>query len=677
MPSPPQCVFWPLDGRKQVCKNLRIKEAAGMPLVQDVAQVPKNPVDGTRQVRDAYNKDRPMTLILCNNQLGENTWLGGKAAAHNTDILAQNNVSVRVQCTEYFDLFQKRRFHDLHVPANYLTEGRDGDGNVISLDDVCRMFVGVERARLGKDMLIFCRNGANRSSVVAAAYLMAKTDCTAEMAVGHLRKCRALVDVTDCKYGNSVRPLVWLQRHGEVFRGMFSSEFGASFRVEVVPTVVEETMYLQHCREQKLLPYGGARSSDSGAPSGAPLAPWAKRQQQQTGATEESTDLKAELMAAMAQTASDKTKIDNTLQRCTEAADALNEAKEEFEQRMEQERKKFEEHMAAEKEKMMAEFFATQKNMEKDIEDKHQEIHMGWLQDRWLARFRQIVTLMLQEKWAEVDAALPGDTVPTELCQLHDDNGMTLLHHACRLLQETLALKLLEQYPLAASDATYASKTPGGWTPLQCLVDTPKPARDSIADNAMFAIGRALLRKMTGTALMNQTSRSWQTWLHQATSRGQEGLIEVLLDDLVDMRGENFVKELVQTPNKAGRGSVDVGHKCHGNIAAMLKTRFRGEELTDRDGVPLVDGKGKGGDKQEKRQRERYQWDDNRLSDRRGRGYGGGGYGGGKGGGASGSSGSGHWQRQWDWNDDGDAGRSGGMPRANNKRGLKILVQNA
>ena len=43
----------------------------------------------------------------------------------------------------------------------------------------------------------------------------------------------------------------------------------------------------------------------------------------------------------------------------------------------------------------------------------------------------------------------------------------------------------------------------------------------------------------------------------------------------------------------------------------------------------------------------------------------------------SGRSGSGHWQRQWDWNDDGDAGRSGGMPRANKKKGLKILVQNA
>ena len=54
------------------------------------------------------------------------------------------------------------------------------------------------RARLDTgagEVLIHCRNGANRSAIWCVAYMMTDTGCNMQDAYAHLRRCRKIVNL--------------------------------------------------------------------------------------------------------------------------------------------------------------------------------------------------------------------------------------------------------------------------------------------------------------------------------------------------------------------------------------------------------------------------------------------------------------------------------------------------
>lgn len=60
------------------------------------------------------------------------------------------------------------------------------------------------------------------------------------------------------------------------------------------------------------------------------------------------------------------------------------------------------------------------------------------------------------------------------VCTLRDGNGMSVLHHACRLQAESYITRFIEFAPEVCNWPTYKTPSkPVHWTPLMCLVDPP------------------------------------------------------------------------------------------------------------------------------------------------------------------------------------------------------------
>ncbi len=132
-------------------------------------------------MRDAYNAHTPLTLVY------EGVWLmSARNAAWRPDVLLENGIRTILCCAEGSEAF---RFGSRDI--TYMT--------TININDIVEgiIDVGVLTTTLqelhrhavrkgGQGVGIYCRNGANRSSIVAAAYLMARSGLPATQVVTHL-----------------------------------------------------------------------------------------------------------------------------------------------------------------------------------------------------------------------------------------------------------------------------------------------------------------------------------------------------------------------------------------------------------------------------------------------------------------------------------------------------------
>ena len=108
-----------------------------------------------------------------------------------------------------------------------------------------------------------------------------------------------------------------------------------------------------------------------------------------------------------------------------------------------------------------------------------------------------------------------------------DANGSTLLHAAARALRPDWAQVILEKDRSLAGVQTHLHRTPGGWTPLMCAVETPRSKPGSQMYHALLDITTVLSHAMSGDALGSRSVKG-STVFHQIVARGHAGLIEVV-----------------------------------------------------------------------------------------------------------------------------------------------------
>ena len=146
----------------------------------------------TRALRLEYNEtDRAATRVFSVHSTSPSLWLGSQIAANYLDYLEDRQITVRLSALGSWGTIRAEKLHDMKP---------------FRVDDYCRWeslaypkeFCGVVKdldARLQKEnVLVFCRQGARRSSVLAGAYILAKTGEPYDKVFDYLRSLRALLD---------------------------------------------------------------------------------------------------------------------------------------------------------------------------------------------------------------------------------------------------------------------------------------------------------------------------------------------------------------------------------------------------------------------------------------------------------------------------------------------------
>ena len=158
-----------------------------------------------------------MTLIFETQQFGR-LWLGGEKAAHNSKLLADNEV---------YAVWPAYKGARPEIPSVYVFDVVDGTGACngdISLKKVMDIVTDIVALLLaGKSVLIACHNGAHRSATLACLVLIRLTAWSASEAAFYLTSMRNIVDLNSrappSAYRTiSKRPLDFLEEVEAEFR---------------------------------------------------------------------------------------------------------------------------------------------------------------------------------------------------------------------------------------------------------------------------------------------------------------------------------------------------------------------------------------------------------------------------------------------------------------------------
>lgn len=151
-----------------------------------------------------------MTLVFETEKNGR-LWLGGDLAAHNSKLLAEN---------EIYAVWPAYRGAVPDTPSVYVLETVDGtaacNGDV-PMEKIMDSVIDVAALlRDGKSVLIACHNGAHRSSTLACLVLMRLSGWSAQDASSYLATMRNIVDLgsrapPSRHRTHSKRPLDWLE----------------------------------------------------------------------------------------------------------------------------------------------------------------------------------------------------------------------------------------------------------------------------------------------------------------------------------------------------------------------------------------------------------------------------------------------------------------------------------
>jgi hypothetical protein len=182
-----------------------------------------------------------MTLVFeCDTH---DVWLGGQDARKAIADQQANGIKIIVNSTSNEFGYHREQYYTPNCDMNAVTEAlqctqRFSATKKHSLEWFGQHLVDFEKQMLAYGGgLVHCRNGANRSPVYVAAYLMAKTGCTATSACKHLRMLRPIVDVTEPKYGNHVLPMTFLTESTDYLHRLFKNNF-ITFEMSELQSVV-------------------------------------------------------------------------------------------------------------------------------------------------------------------------------------------------------------------------------------------------------------------------------------------------------------------------------------------------------------------------------------------------------------------------------------------------------
>ena len=150
-------------------------------------------VKALRHCRDAYN-DRHTMHVMLNlspfNSKGQ-IWLGGLAASSNAALLEEAKISVIWPASNSPDMTRAATFEVLPV-----TDGTGVMAGDLPLEPILQRVNEVARKVLaGSGLLVCCRNGAHRSSLIVLIILMFMTGRRPGELAQNMQRLRNIVDV--------------------------------------------------------------------------------------------------------------------------------------------------------------------------------------------------------------------------------------------------------------------------------------------------------------------------------------------------------------------------------------------------------------------------------------------------------------------------------------------------
>ena len=125
---------------------------------------------------------------------------------------------------------------------------------------------------------------------------------------------------------------------------------------------------------------------------------------------------------------------------------------------------------------------------------------------------------------------------------------MAPMHHACCMMSAAWVRQILEHHPEACDTLTWTSRTPGRWSPLQCLVDNACPPG---GEGRFVDLTKLVASRTNMDILFNQTSTG-NTVFHQVASRGHHFLLDPLAE-----RFQDRVADAINIKNYAVGGRTD------------------------------------------------------------------------------------------------------------------------
>ncbi|CAE7359433.1 unnamed protein product, partial [Symbiodinium necroappetens] len=172
-------------------------------------------VHTVRMARDAYNSRHCMHVVLSVPSTGGELWLGGIAASGQVSVLHENGISAVLAAAAKPPVAM-----DPNVKFLGCLDGTGVTTGTVSLTEVLKTFRDIVRILSGGGkVLISCKNGAHRSSLLVALFLMFTCGVSADEAADYLSIVRNIVDLASYpprpKSGSSrpagPMPLAWLR----------------------------------------------------------------------------------------------------------------------------------------------------------------------------------------------------------------------------------------------------------------------------------------------------------------------------------------------------------------------------------------------------------------------------------------------------------------------------------
>ena len=579
--------YFPADARAKWFLQQGVPSRPGLPYLEDDRKVSrKGPL---RPMRDAYNAHTPLTLV------DEGVWLmSARNAAWRPDVLLENGIGTILCCAPGSEANRVRSRDVTYLSTLNINDIVEGIIDISMLTNALQnLHSHVGRAGVG----IYCRNGANRSSVVAAAYLMARTGLPATTVVLHLMALRPLVDVSEPRYGYSVKPMQFLQAHEKLLHqifGVFSLDaWSRDMSPKKLPTVNRTPLPLRASPQRfEIL---AAKASDAATsaeacasasssgqkrliprekseqPPAAALAPGkranvavgddgqaASRGNSYTYETDSDTAQDDGCGGAKAKAAS--TTVEGKRGAVYFAAKSMPkpQPKATDVEKGEHNRQR----------KLGLECKSLRKRVQKMEKVNH------YLQE-WVSEKKeqdivdqrgQDLLVALQRHDEEEVAAVFAEAPHCVNFKVVDASGMSALHYACRAVRLDWVKKILHIAPQLVDVLTYWARTPSQWSCLNCAADVAKPkTQDGVEEHA--AMCDMLIQRAWPETIANVTAFG-TTVVHQLAARGHLKTLERVLPRMASKLGKERLVALMDL--KVGRlelGSVDTALRANIDIA--------------------------------------------------------------------------------------------------------------
>ena len=381
------------------------------------------------------------------------------------------------------------------------------------------------------------------------------------VAYKYARELRSIVDLQEPKHGNAVYPTGWLQANQEALHNAFANRRTVQLPDVLSPAVFRRCLYITEIRKR-------AEAKQPREPPGGFFI------------NKEFQRVQAELLEL------------KTAHRSLELQSALSAA---------------ERDEALEKLKVLEETASGQGNAaaSSSLVDPHELAkHKQEIADQAMNIIRMLQSGNLSELPGAISSLQDrSDEMRSDVASYQQaDNGMTILHHACRQLQYGVAAEVLKWEPSVANFTTFVTSKPNKWTALQCMVDNDgRPLRPSGGRSSASGQGtifeevhprdfvKALLDAMTFDAIVNQTGITRRatrdggeretgnvTALHVLGSRSKMDFFWFVCRYIERRWHKRRVADALNIQNAEGRGVVDFLLGSDVASGLQVQREFRG-----------------------------------------------------------------------------------------------------